>query len=415
MSIHRLVLCIVSLSLVIVSGCGADAEQEGEGLGVTEGSSDTGTSNATDTSSSPSEGDDVVQGRDAGPPRTDTSRTQDGEARDQMDTPSYANDTSSPEDSRPIDTDTPDMEPDTEPSVDVTPVPDTSMDTGRDVMRDTRPNPDALPSQFGPGSFINSLTVKQSSAIGSLFQLTSQFQPGLNPNATINNRIKSGQLVYLFEYEGWNDLKNDTTMSLYLHPGSDANTSNGFTPNLMGNGIFEIDPASYGAQGTPQAELSNASVTASQLQAQGGSVQLAIPVGTGVSPFNVRIRDAVVEANVVTPKGKTQPGAGVALEKGSLSGQVPKENLKTLLNRVFDSRCRCGTSDYLKLKQGKLQCNPSRTCSGGSPLCSQCSIIRSLIDGSADIDTNNDGTNDAYSFEASFEAVVADIVGVSSP
>jgi hypothetical protein len=397
---------IASLALLLPTGCVQDAsEGEGEGLGVGE-EADVGGSSSPDAVAPPAR--DAGSATDGRSSSTDTSGsdvTADRGGGDEPDTSDGVADTSAPKDSM--------GGRDASTSNNDTYRLDTSAPDTSPPPRDVRPNPDALPSQFGPGSFVTELEITSSSAIGGLFGLTSQF--GLDPNTVIDRRIQSGELVYLFEYEGWTKLKNDASLTLYTHPGRDANLNNGFQPNLDGNGTFEIETASYGANGQPRATLSNGRIQSGKLKAQGGSVQLTIPIGMGRS-FGFRIQDAVVEANLDLPKGKTKPGKGVALTKGTISGRVPQKDIVRLINQALGARCSC-QNDLLVPSSSNPEtytCNPNGQCSSQSIICQQCSLISNQLNGFADIDTNNNGTNDAYSFEASFEAVTAEIVGVAS-
>jgi hypothetical protein len=137
---------------------------------------------------------------------------------------------------------------------------------------------------------------------------------------------------------------------------------------LLGNrvraGVYQIDPASYDAQGDPQALFVNAQTQAGQMNAGPGNFPFAIPAGgfdLAVDLEQTRVLGVV-----------TLDAQGLTIRSGWISGLVPEASLQQALQVL--------PPDIAQLVPLVLQ---------------------------ADVDQDGDGRNDAYSTCLQFEAVPA--------
>ncbi|MFB6263028.1 MAG: hypothetical protein ABEL76_05305 [Bradymonadaceae bacterium] len=325
----------------------------------------------------------------------------------------------------------PDATPDTEQ-----PDPDTSPDTGlTDVadsggmdVRDTVDGGDDTgpSSQFGPGSFLRTINIDPSccrdfdndrAIDNELGRLITQFSSltGTDINANIKRQIQTGQLVFLFKYRNWSNPLADPSLAMSSHPGSDADMAT-FQDNLMGTGTFLLDSNSFDSNGDPKTELNDVKVEQKyKLRASGGMIQLTVPFGMGIS-FTVRIKDPRVRAKV-KKSATVKQGGRVPLKNGRLSGAVPKADIFKGLNAA-GSACSClsGKKLFKKSQGGNWTCNAPRACNSAQlRLCQPtiCSLAGGQLNRSADLDTDAQPGNDAYSFGIRFRAVGAEIVGIA--
>jgi len=330
-------------------------------------------------------------------------------------------------------------------------VPDVA-DTGGELNRD------ALPTAFGAGSFISELYVdadsqtrsnRSSGAPRCCFDVqienTDRDYDAENDNAmaeflenvgsvagfgidevnnNINQGIREGDLVYLFEYRDWDssNWQNDGSITMYAHPGRDANSPWDWNQVQMGNGTFEILPDSYDTYGNPKSAFNTASSApddnGAALSAEDGTVNLVLDFGQGLST-TFTVERAKLTADIPSNADVTS-GGEVAMQNGKLGGAIPKDDLYTGVNRAASS-CSCYDMNTNKLIQKQsaetYQCATQSSCSCSGTvgqLETYCSILRQQIASATDVNLNSaQPDNDALSFGASFSAVEATISGVA--
>lgn len=371
-------------------------------------------------------------------PDTQMPEDTDEEPDDAGDT---AGDTGEPTDTEPTDTGVPTDTPgDTTPPMDTTDTtpPDTVGDTGMELDRD------ALPSQFGPGSFVNKIYIDQQTpdpqnrccfdidgtpgndnAVADLLRDLSSLTnlDVATANMNTNSLIQQGQLIFLFEYGMWDGAmwQNDGSIDMMALNGQDAMAP--FSDNLAGTGGFLTDPSSYASNGQPKSQFQSASTSSGKLTASGGTITLPIDFGQGIN-MDLNINNAELTANVST-SASVQPGGTVPLTQGKIGGAIPKGDIYEGINRAA-SQCQCYDMGQNKLIQPatptSIETYTCRTNNSGCSCSGQIAVVESAcslfilddIKDAADINLKSAKPEpDALSFGATFEAVGAKITGVA--
>lgn len=188
---------------------------------------------------------------------------------------------------------------------------------------------------------------------------------------------------------------------------------------------IEIDPNSVDQGTFPQAQVDNAKIDGDKLSAGPGSVKLSIDLLD--TPLELVISNAQIEADVDTTQSTIADG--IWLTNGKLGGVVRIDDILDGVNN-FASTCDCmGLSgdDAISYQAndvaGTAECNVGTTeadaCTAdGQDSCAtiakNCSLVVNVLPLLADIDTDNDGTNDAVSVGAKFETVGTTFSGIGS-
>jgi len=344
---------------------------------------------------------------------------------------------------------------------------DTSEDTAADTPRDTPGNDvldvadtggeldrDAPPTAFGAGSVISEFYIdadsqtrsnRPSGAPRCCFDVqiknADRDYDGENDNAfaewmddvvlriddandNINHGIRQGNFVYLFEYRDWDssNWQQDGSITMYAHPGRDANSPWDWNQVRMGNGTFEILPDSYATNGNPKFEFNTVSSapdgSGADLSAEDGTVNLLLDLGQGVSTtFTVERAELTAD---IPNNADVASGGEVAMWNGELGGAIPKDNLYTGLNGLA-ANCSCYDMNTNRLFQKQsaetYQCEVQSSCGcSGTPdvLERSCPDVREGIANATDVNLNGASpANDALSFGANFSAAEATISGVA--
>jgi len=211
---------------------------------------------------------------------------------------------------------------------------------------------------------------------------------------------------------------------------------------------FHIDPQSFDSGTQPQAQVPNANFPeGSNIEAGPGKVIINIS-SAELGDISLTINGATIEGEI--NESETDLGnAGVVIENGKLGGYVTIRDIVGLINDLL-SDCSClgleeGENAIVYPTQGKVKekeepdltsastCNEDSEeeckigCSSAAQgnvdqcgpnsdgVCSAASDICMLFDSFlefADLDLDEDGTSDAFSAGALFEATGANIVGV---
>lgn len=339
-------------------------------------------------------------------------------------------------------------------ATDTTDVSDVS-DTGGELNRD------ALPMTFGAGSFIKEFYIdadqqtrnnrasgdprccfnvqiqgtdknydsEQDNALADfLGNIGSLAGFGIGDvNSNVNQGIREGDFIYLFEYKNWDssNWQNDSSIDMFAHPGDNSNTpwtQTEWNQVEMGNGTFEILPKSYNANGTPKSEFNTVKTTpdgsGADLTADDGTFNLVLNLGSGLTT-TFTVERAELTADIPSNADVTN-GGEVAMQNGKLGGAIAKGDMYTAINQAASS-CMCYdmTMDKMIEKQSAetYQCDTkaSCSCSGTVGQLEQfCSTLRQSVSNATDVNLNNASPdNDALSFGASFSAAKAKIDGVA--
>lgn len=294
----------------------------------------------------------------------------------------------------------------------------------------TCPYPSADPmcpmGPHGPGSFISEFVVVEDKSccrdfdgdgdnenfVGAdLVSLANQFG-GINVNQNTTQAINAGELVFLFEFENWNNDQYDPDITMRMLTGYDADAN--FADNVAGFGSFYVSEDSYKANGDPRWGFESARVHNGEFLATGGTLRIYFP-GL-VEDVTIILADAQIEADV-TPGAVLGAGGGVALTNGKLSGAILRKQFFESMNAV-SSNCACIGDDMFREKtNGSYEClfredkcttDPDSACrlTGRLDLCAGLALYSTRVD----VDIDNDGKKDAFGFGATFKSVPATLL-----
>ncbi|MFB6352062.1 MAG: hypothetical protein ABEN55_19475, partial [Bradymonadaceae bacterium] len=229
--------------------------------------------------------------------------------------------------------------------------------------------------------------------------------------------------------------QSDSSITMYSHPGANANTpwsSSEWSTVEMGNGSFEIEPASYDGSGAPKSKLTNVSTSAdgsgADLEANGGNMELVLDFGRGVTT-KFTIHRPELTADVPSTANVTS-GGKVTLNNAKLGGAVAKGDLYRALNEGAASCSAYNTTNRADMiiqppsnpnQSEQWNCNVKQNsnCSGiANDLETACQLVSIDSEIQSYTDVNLDMTepnkNDALSIGANFTAVQASITGINN-
>jgi hypothetical protein len=180
------------------------------------------------------------------------------------------------------------------------------------------------------------------------------------------------------------------------------------------DGTYAAEPASFapGTQ-TPQVRF-NANIAGSAMTTNEADFILNIPIA------GLELSLVVSSARILGEVGTD--GTGVTLSNGYLVGAVSVQSLVDALNGFLTSdTCTCLGLDSapIDLSQGALMACPqgvdSSACTEDSEICGTiigaCGLAVQVVSGSADVDLDGDGENDAISLVIGMEMEGAVIAG----
>lgn len=286
---------------------------------------------------------------------------------------------------------------------------------------------------YGPGSFVTRFEIAtdeqcchdldgdgtNDNFIGSnIISLASSFG-GVDVNANIQAAISQGRLIYLLEYDHFDNDRYDGSLGLKFLTGGDAMPP--FGDNLVGSGSFMVDPNSYDSQGQPLWAFTSAYVIDGMLHAEGGQLQIYFP-GL-VEEVDLALRNVVLDATV-TPGADLAEGGKVVLTDGRLSGGLMMERFYDSMNVVANA-CTCLGQDIFTKKYSTVngQQQPYYDCALSASACAndpddacrtvgdrQLCFFLGVASKNADVDTDGDGVRDALSFGTRIEATGTTLV-----
>ena len=313
-------------------------------------------------------------------------------------------------------------------------------------------DPACVAADYGPGSFFDSFQIETNRADGccrdfdgdgvddnfigyTLIPLANNFG-GIDVNANVERAIEIGRLVYLLELQNATNERYDSDVTVALLTGRDTDFD--INPNLNGMGEFYVAPESYDANGDPFWGFTSASIFDYELVATGGNLRIFFP-GL-VEEVDLWLSDVEMRA-LVTPGADLAGGGSLELVDGELSGALERDRFFQSMNEVANSPiCQpCLGQDILQFNQtaNRWDCSlQSTVCDDNLGACFRdsdcamgqecdvdpvsgtgscvydeaCQLVGSkqlcdtfaLVSRQADLDTDNDGRKDAYSFGARF-------------
>jgi len=297
---------------------------------------------------------------------------------------------------------------------------------------------------------------------------------GLNVDAEIASNIVANEpfdddLVLLVEHQGLSELgqSDPFMMNFFLgdYGNQEAQTyltkdddSCSFSDLEQGDELcattsmtgkqFTVDPATLDEGVHPQAQVPDATLDGSSVDAGPGTVIVDISSDT-LGDISLTINGATIEGTVDGENSDLSDGGdGVVIEEGRLGGYVLAKDLLGLVDSLLsDCNCldlgdgenaitfptqgddsetdlqppSCGENSGEECRIGCTQAVQEATsmdaCSGAEGVCGFAGTIcgqLSILTGGADLDIDGDGTNDAFSAGALIEATGANITGVTT-
>ncbi|MFW6054110.1 MAG: hypothetical protein ACOC9J_04795 [Persicimonas sp.] len=295
-------------------------------------------------------------------------------------------------------------------------------------------------TDFGPWSLIDEFAIAESdedccfdfdddgeneNAVASLLGLIPEDDDGNSGseqvNGTIEENIEDDELNLLLEHDGLEDPAEDSEYDINFYLG------------VYENDALMIDPASLDSydedDGTgtyPVARIEDAEIDGDQLTAGPGILTLSLELFEG-TPLSLTIQQAQIEATV--DQDQSNADDGVWLTDGKLGGVVKVTDLYDQIN-AFAEDCGCleldgeplVSYDEDDLSQDTTECSleneDANTCDENNDDESACYTLGDFCDmlpmlvQVADIDTDDDGNEDALSIGATFGTEGATVEGI---
>lgn len=324
---------------------------------------------------------------------------------------------------------------------------------------------------WGPASAVTSLEITSDDAKDCCFDLDGDGNvdnilgtqvlsllsgEGPSIDQQIQASLTFGEFIILTEHQGLTEIGQDENYQMNFHLGefgsgdapdyvtrTDSECS--FEDELCevqseAGHEFLINPQSFDEGTHPQASVPDASFEGSNVDAGPGKVVLNLAIES-LGNLSLTINGATIDATVDEGASNLEDGTGVVIEEGQLGGYVLLKDLIGLLNNLFTS-CECldnpeesityplmeaDDPDVIPADCDSEDCQvacvdevdgKTGDCGGSSAnaVCENsgiiCGVVGNLTD-VADLDVDGDGTPDALSIGALFDATGAQITGVS--
>ncbi len=246
---------------------------------------------------------------------------------------------------------------------------------------------------------------------------------GVDLEEGIENQIQDGNLVILMNHLGVSEEGATYDIEAYLGAFAEGTI---YEDAKAGDGEFEIEDVSFDDQGNPQVVFEDAVLQDGELQA--GPTNITLAVGVGEDALTLDLRDTELRADASFSNG------GIQLDNGELSAYLLVDDLFEALNDFLESdTCQClgvgddpvfvqdGPADWssdCREPEGDDGDGDGHTCEEddicavlGSQDSIACTVgIPTLLPPEADLDTSDDGTNDALSIGLEWVGVPGTIV-----
>ena len=242
---------------------------------------------------------------------------------------------------------------------------------------------------------------------------------GFDLQATVDGVLQSGDFVPLLDFYDY--AGPDGEVHLAFHRGNFQGATD-WASASGGAGFYTISDANFvSGTGTPKARFNSAVLTAGELDASGGLIEIAMPLAPGAN-LVLPLRD--VNMTATTSEG---PTGGLNISGGELSGHVLLDEFYEAYNLAADALCgTCANLQgdiFTQDAYGEWQatgCGDASGCtlpeeSGCADLVDGfiCPAIPGLMDmTAADLDLDGDGTYEAMSAGLRISGVPGEIVAV---
>lgn len=297
-----------------------------------------------------------------------------------------------------------------------------------DLMEDPCTFPSTDPNcpmgKYGPGAYSTKFEIVEDTTccrdfsgdgrpdnfVGATLIKTARTAFMTDVNNNIVRAIELGLTVYLFEFIGLGSLTYDQDVTVNILTGVDSDGD--LMNNTAGMGAFIVGQQSFDGMGKPRSYFNKAQIFNGKLKASEGRFEITFP-GL-IDGVELILADVQLTADVL-PTSNLSAGGGVGLGNGLLSGALLRDPLVSSMNRLANS-CTCIGKDIFSYQasNNSYKCELASTTCENDPRCEDvgdknlCSTL-AYLSRSVDIDTDGDGTRDAYSFGAKLEAVPTEL------
>ncbi len=266
--------------------------------------------------------------------------------------------------------------------------------------------------------------------LGTLTGALGAISPDTDIQATLDSAVADGSIALLLEYAGLDETTKTGATQLWFYLATndvdgDGSGDQAWDPALKaGEGIFQVQPTSLAADGSPLIKFESASIDSNVLGAGPGDFPLSIPI-PGLLTLDVTIKQATLEADVraeasgifTTDADIDSDGDGTpeVWGGGKLGGVIPVDQVIGILNDLAND-CACAgiAPDAAVIIAGEgtdqydVACDPTITindaactdadgliCGNLSTVCGFAPALPTL--GLIDVDTNGNTIPDAIS------------------
>lgn len=266
--------------------------------------------------------------------------------------------------------------------------------------------------------------------LGTLTGALGAISPDTDIQATLDGAVADGSIALLLEYAGLDETTKTGPTQLWFYLATndvdgDGSGDQAWDPALKaGDGIFQVQPASLAADGSPLIKFESASIDSNVLGAGPGDFPLSIPI-PGLLTLDVTIKQATLEADVRAEAtgifttdadidsdldGTTEVWGG-----GKLGGVIPVDQVIGILNDLAND-CACagiapdaaviiageGTDQYDVACDPNITINDSACTDADGLICGNLSTVCGFAPalptlGLIDVDTNGNTIPDAIS------------------
>jgi hypothetical protein len=266
--------------------------------------------------------------------------------------------------------------------------------------------------------------------LGTLTGALGAISPDTDIQATLDSAVADGSIALLLEYAGLDETTKTGATQLWFYLATndvdgDGSGDQAWDPALKaGEGIFQVQPTSLAADGSPLIKFESASIDSNLLGAGPGDFPLSIPI-PGLLTLDVTIKQATLEADVraeasgifTTDADIDSDGDGTpeVWGGGKLGGVIPVDQVIGILNDLAND-CACagiaadaeviiageGTDQYDVACDPNITINDSACTDADGLICGNLSTVCGFAPalptlGLIDVDTNGNTIPDAIS------------------
>ena len=266
--------------------------------------------------------------------------------------------------------------------------------------------------------------------LGTLTGALGAISPDTDIQATLDSAVADGSIALLLEYAGLDETTKTGATQLWFYLATndvdgDGSGDQAWDPALKaGEGIFQVQPTSLAADGSPLIKFESASIDSNVLGAGPGDFPLSIPI-PGLLTLDVTIKQATLEADVraeasgifTTDADIDSDGDGTpeVWGGGKLGGVIPVDQVIGILNDLAND-CACagiapdaaviiageGTDQYDVACDPTITINDSACTDADGLICGNLSTVCGFAPalptlGLIDVDTNGNTIPDAIS------------------